>query len=114
MRHEQFEATNPQPPKGYQGRGPFTREVGTFFGKVRYGRRYFYRKGCGYYPVDIELGLTSDGFSMLLRSYASRLATKVSYAQANLILSWFLCWSPAQESLEEMVLGLGATYGGLV
>lgn len=107
MRHEQFEATNPQPPPGYKRRGPFSRWQGTCFGKVRYGRTYFYRAGRGYYPLDIELGLTRDGFSMRLRSYASRLATKVSYAQATLILSWFLCWTPAQESLEEMVLGLG-------
>jgi hypothetical protein len=107
LRQAQFEAQHPQAPKGYKRQGPFGREVGTFFGKVRYGRMYFYRKGQGYYALDNELGLTSDGFSMVLRSYASRLATKVSYAQATLILSWFLCWTPAQESLEEMVLGLG-------
>ncbi len=44
---------------------------------------------------------------MLLRSYATRIATKVSYAQTVLILSLFLHWSPAQESIEGMVLGLG-------
>jgi hypothetical protein len=107
LRHEQFENQHPQAPAGYKRQGPFGREVGTFFGKVRYGRTYFYRRGEGYFPLDNELGLTSDGFSMVLRSYASRLATKVSYAQATLILSWFLCWTPAQESVEGMVLGLG-------
>ena len=35
----------------------------------------------------------SNGFSIWLRSYASRLTTKVCYAQATLILSWFLCWT---------------------
>jgi len=55
----------------------------------------------------VELGLTRDGFSMLLRSYATRMATKVSYAQVTLILSLFLHWTPAQESIEGMVLGLG-------
>ena len=44
---------------------------------------------------------------MMLRSCATRIATKVSYAQATLILSLFLHWTPAQESIESMVLGLG-------
>jgi len=37
--------------------------LGTFFGKVHYWRTHFYRAGGGYYPLDIELGLTGDGFS---------------------------------------------------
>jgi len=57
--------------------------------------------------LDVALGLTSDGFSMLLRSCATRIATKVSYAQATLLLSLFLHWTPAQESIAGMVLGLG-------
>lgn len=107
LRHERFEAQHASAVPGYKRQGPYVREIGTFFGKVRYARTYFYRVGQGYYPLDNELGLTSDGFSMVLRSYASRLATKVSYAQATLILSWFLGWAPAQDSLEEMVMGLG-------
>jgi len=98
---------HPQPESGYKRLGPHSRLLGTFFGKVRYWRTYFYRKGAGYYPLDVELGLTGDGFSTLLRSYATRMATKVSYAQATLLLSLFLRWSPAQESVEGMVLGLG-------
>jgi hypothetical protein len=105
MREEQFQATHPQP--GYKRLGPNARQLGTFFGKVRYWRTYFYRKGGGYYPLDVELGLTRDGFSMLLRSYATRIATKVSYAQTSLILNLFLGWTPAQETVEGMVLGLG-------
>ncbi len=107
MREEQFQAMHPRPQLGYKRLGPCTRLLGTFFGKVGYWRTYFYRKGGGYYPLDVELGLTSDGFSMLLRSYATRMATKVSYAQATLILCLFLHWTPAQESIECMVLGLG-------
>ena len=64
-------------------------------------------RGGGYYPLDIELGLTGDGFSLLLTSCAARLASKVSYAQTVLLLTLFLRWSPAQSSLEELVLGLG-------
>ena len=85
------------------------RLIGTVFGKVRYWRSYVYRgeNHGGYYPLDIELGLPLDGFSMLLRSYATRLATKMSYAQCVAVLSTFLQWSPCQKTIEEMVLGLG-------
>lgn len=107
MREAQFQAVHPQPEPGYKRQGPVARLLGTFFGKVSYKRAYWYRNGSGYYPLDIELGLTSDGFSMLLRSCAARIATKVSYAQAVLILNLFLHWSPTQESIEGMVLGLG-------
>jgi len=107
MREEQFQTTHPQPKPGYKRYGPNARLLGTFFGKVRYWRTYFYREGAGYYPLDVELGLTSDGFSTLLRSYATRIATKVSYAQTVLVLGLFLHWTPAQESIESMVLGLG-------
>ncbi|MBN1813112.1 MAG: transposase [Anaerolineae bacterium] len=111
MRHERFQAAHTDPEPGYKQLGPHSRLLGTFFGKVRYGRTYFHSKGKGYYPLDVELGLTGDGFSMVLRSYATRLATKVSYAQAALLLTMFLRWSPVQESIEGMVLGLGQHTG---
>lgn len=59
----------------------------------------------------MELGLTGDGFSMLMQSLATRIATKMSYAQAVVILTLFLRWSPAQGSIESMVLGLGRHTG---
>jgi hypothetical protein len=111
MRHERFQAAHPGAEPGYKQLGPHSRLLGTFFGKVRYWRTYFHSKGQGYYPLDVELGLTGDGFSMVLRSYAVRLATKVSYAQAALLLTMFLRWSPVQESIEGMVLGLGQHSG---
>lgn len=107
MREAQFQAAPPQPPAGYKRMGPVARQLGTVFGKVCYWRTYFYRKGAGYYPLDGALGLTSDGFSMRVRSLAVRIATKVSYAQTVLVLGLFLEWAPAQESIEGMVLGLG-------
>ncbi len=107
LREEQFQREHPRVEGGYQRQGPVARQLGTLFGKVRYWRIYCFRPGSGYYPLDVELGLTSDGFSMALRSCATRVATKVSYGQAVLLLSLFLRWSPAQESLEGMVLGLG-------
>jgi len=107
QREEQWQAAHPQSVPGYKRQGPTARAVGTLFGKMRYWRTYLFRPGNGYYPLDVELGLTSDGFSMAVRSCATRVATKVSYAQAVLLLTLFLRWSPAQESLEGMVLGLG-------
>lgn len=83
------------------------RALRTVFGKVRYWRTYIYRAGCGYYPLDLELGLPNDGFSMLLRSHAAKLATKMSYAQTVGVLFMFLQWSPCQKTVEEMVMGLG-------
>lgn len=109
MRHEEFQAAHTDPEPGYKSLGPYSCLLGTFFGKVRYWRMYFYSKG--YYPLDVELGLSSDGFSMVLRSYAARVATKVSCAQAALLLTTFLRWSPVQESIEGMVLGLGRHTG---
>ncbi len=98
-----------QKPGGYKWQKPQDRLLRTFLGKVRYWRRYVYRTkgGGGYYPLDVELGLTGDGFSMLVQSYAALIATKISYAQTTMVLSLFLQWSPAQKSIEEMVLGLG-------
>jgi len=107
QREMQFQAAHPQSEPGYQRQGPISRQVGTLFGKVCYWRTYFFRPGGGYYPLDVELGLTGDGFSMAVRSCATRVATKVSYAQAVLLLTLFLHWSPAQGSIEGMVLGLG-------
>ena len=99
--------------EGSKSQGLKDRLIGTIFGKVRYWRTYIYRgkNKNGYYPLDIELGLPLDGFSMLVRSYAVRLATKVSYAQCVTILSAFLQWSPCQKTIEEMVLGLGKRTG---
>jgi hypothetical protein len=95
------------PVPGYKRQPKKARILSVFFGKVRYWRTYIYRAGCGYYPLDTELGLPLDGFSMLVRSYAAKLATKMSYAQTVGVLSMFLQWSPCQKTVEEMVLGLG-------
>jgi hypothetical protein len=112
MREEQFQARPPQVEAGDKCQGPKSRLLGTFFGKVRYWRSYHHHlAGGGYYPLDVELGLMGDGFSIVIQSYAARIATKVSYAQAVIVLTMFLHWSPAQDSIEGMVLGLGRHTG---
>lgn len=109
MREGHRQGNHPAVEKGSKCQGLKDRLIGTVFGKVRYWRTYIYRtkSGGGYYPLDIELGLPCDGFSMLVRSYATRLATKMSYGQCVAVLTTFLQWSPCQKTVEEMVLGLG-------
>lgn len=87
-----------------------SRLLGTFFGKVRYWRVYLHRvngRGGGYHPLDLQLGLTADGFSLGLLSRAVRLATKMSFEVATRVLTSFLGWSPATKTFEQAVLGLG-------
>jgi hypothetical protein len=112
-RQEEWQLTGRDDQIDGKSQGLKDRLIGTVFGKVRYWRTYIYRGkiGGGYYPLDAELGLPWDGFSMLLRSYATRIATKMSYGQAVGVLSMFLKWSPSQKTVEEMVLGLGTHTG---
>lgn len=109
MWESNWQGNRPGVQAGSKCQGPKDRLIGTVFGKVRYWRTYVYRgeNQGGYYPLDIALGLPLDGFTMLVRSYAARLATKMSYAQCVAVLSTFLQWSPCQKTIEEMVLGLG-------
>ncbi len=92
---------------GFKWQKPRHRTLGTFFGKVCYWRSYLYKVGGGYYPLDVELGFSRDGFSILIQSLAVKVATKMSYAQSVLMLTMFLQWSPAQKTIEETVLGFG-------
>ena len=109
MREEHYRESHPHVEAGYKDQGSKPRILGCFFGKLRYWRSYLFKLpgNGGYYPLDIELGLTQDGFSMLVQSYAIRLASKVSYAQTVGLLSLFLHWSPGQRTVEETVLGFG-------
>lgn len=91
------------------------RNLNTTFGVVRYWRTYCRgpkRRGGGkregFYPLDIELGLTADRLSMPLMSKASRLSTKLSFAETREVLSWFVPNAPSTEVIEKTVLGLGA------
>lgn len=83
------------------------REIATFFGAVRYWRTYMRGEAGGFYPLDRRLKLPVDGFSVNLVSLVTRLATKVSYAQARLVVTCFLGWSPSTRTIEKAVLGLG-------
>jgi hypothetical protein len=93
----------------YERRGKQRRELGTLFGKVSYWRSYVYcpETGRGYYPVDDAVGLSADGFTLPVVSLATRLTTRMSYAAAASVLSWFLLWAPATRTLQELTLGVG-------
>jgi hypothetical protein len=96
----------------YQRRPPQARNLNTLFGVVRYWRTYL--RGpltptgrSGFHPLDVKLGLTADRMSMNLLSLATRLATKLSFAQTHAVLGWFLLKVPSTEVIEQAVLGLG-------
>jgi len=91
----------------YQGQ-LIPRTVKTIFGEVRYWRHYFLIKsGGGFYPLDAQVGLTRDGFSPLVISLATKLATRMSFAAAVLVFRCFYGWSPSSEAIQHLVLGMG-------
>ena len=89
------------------------RNLSTLFGVVRYVRTYLREVGGGggFHPLDAELGLSADRFSLNVLSLAVRLATKLSFAEARTTLGWFLSNPPATEVIEKTVLGLGRHTG---
>jgi len=79
---------------------------------VQYWRTYVIRKeGGGFYPVDAGIGLTGDGFSPLVMSLATRLATRVSFAASVLLFRCFYGWAPSSETLQELIIGMGKESG---
>jgi len=85
-----------------------SRTIKTIYGEVRYWRHYLVRKGGGgFYPVDACIGLTGDGFSPLVMSLVTRLATRVSFAASVRLFRCFYGWAPSSEALQHLVIGLG-------
>lgn len=89
--------------------GSEPRSLNTWFGTVRYTRTYArpVDGGAGWFPLDAQLGLWSDRMSPSMLATAARLATRVSFAEAREILSWFVPQAPSTEVIEQVVLGLG-------
>ncbi len=85
------------------------RKVKTAWGEVAYGRARLRKRkgGCGFYPLDAVLGLTRDHLSPWVMHLVGRLATRMSFAAARLVCTAVLRWSPATETIEQVVLGLG-------
>lgn len=96
------------------------RTIKTLFNEVTYERDYLRRlsgrkkkggrrrvgKG-GFFPLDHQLGLTADGFSLPVLSLGTQLATKMSYSASRDVMKEFLGWAPSTKTLEKAVLGFG-------
>jgi len=85
------------------------RTLKTAYGEVPYGRTHLIRRrgGAGFYPLDAVLVLTRDGLSPWVMQWVGRLATRLSFATTRLVCRAALRWSPATETIEQVVLGLG-------
>jgi len=109
-RHERFDIqTYLKDGKYRPGDSYAERTLKTAYGAVTYGRHYLMKRrgGSGFYPLDAELGLTSDRLSPWVMQLVSRLATRMSFAATRLVCKAVLGWSPATETIEQTVLGLG-------
>jgi hypothetical protein len=86
-----------------------TRTLKTAYGEVTYARPYLAgRNGAGgVFPLDAELGLSNDRLSPWVMQWVARLATRMSFAASRMVCQAVLNWSPATETIEQVVLGLG-------
>jgi hypothetical protein len=55
----------------------------------------------------LDLGLTADGFSLLVMETCCRLSTLVVYEQVTALSLYFCGWSPSKTTVEKAVLGFG-------
>jgi hypothetical protein len=85
------------------------RTLKTAYGEVSYGRPYLIARdgGSGFFPLDVKLGLTNDRLSPWVMQWVARLATRMSFAASRMVCKAVLNWSPATETIEQVVLGLG-------
>ena len=63
--------------------------------------------GRGFFPLDLELGLTRDRLSPWVMQWVARLATRMSFKAARMVCKAVLHWAPATETIEQVVLGMG-------
>jgi Uncharacterised protein family (UPF0236) len=85
------------------------RTLKTVYGEVTYGRHYLMTRGggSGFFPLDVVLGLTRDRLSPWVMQWVARLATRMSFKAAQMVCRAVLNWSPATETIEQVVLGMG-------
>ena len=109
-RHQRLEVQPYLDDGRYRVGNPYAkRTVKTPYGEVTFGRTHLIQRqgGCGFYPLDAVLGLTRDRLSPWVMQLVGRLATRMSFAAARLVCKAVLRWSPATETIEQVVLGLG-------
>ncbi len=110
---EQLEPATKRKGKSYVRRPRQKKWLGTIFGGILYFRTYLRAAATegdrsGLHPLDQQWGITRDRFSMRVMTTSARLATHVSFDICTGLLKEFWGWSPAKDSIEQMVLGLGA------
>jgi hypothetical protein len=96
----------------FERKSPTDRSIMTWFGAVKYWRTYMLERdasegGHGFFPLDHELGLTSDRFGFNMLAVVVRLATTLSFATAKSTAELFLPEVPATEVIEQSTLGFG-------
>jgi hypothetical protein len=115
VRRERLEL-QPWRAQGWRLKQPFApRTLRTLCGAVRYGRAYLTRRHAGgFFPLDVVLGLTQDGFSWRVIEIVTRLATRLSYASVQRTLQALIGWSPSPETIEALTIGLGQQAPGFM
>jgi hypothetical protein len=108
--HEKLKRQAETPSPGYRlGKRNAKRTIKTLFGLVCYVRTHWISiaGGNGHYPLDAKLGLTRDGFSLGVVSLVTRLTTRMSFGASRRLCRSILGWAPSNDSIEQLVLGLG-------
>jgi hypothetical protein len=81
-----------------------SRTYRSIFGTISIARAYYHHPGSpGVFPLDGELNLPDRGYSYLVQEFSSRLATTMSYEDAQEILSSFFPVRMPIRSLESIV-----------
>ena len=109
-RHERLEVQPFLEDGHYRPGDPYAeRTLKTVYGEVTYGRHYLMARegGSGFFPLDVVLGLTCDRLSPWVMQWVARLATRMSYHSAQRVCQGMLPWTPATETIEQVVLGMG-------
>jgi hypothetical protein len=109
-RHQRLELDSYVQDGHYRLGNPYAqRTLKTAYGEVVYGRAQLIQRrgGAGFYPLDAVLVLTRDRLSPWVMQLVGKLATRMSFAAARLVCKAVLSWSPATETIEQVVLGLG-------
>lgn len=110
MRHQRLDLEPHLRDRTYRLGQPYAeRTLKTAYGPVAYGRAHLIKRqgGNGFYPLDALLGLTRDRLSPWMMQLVARLATRLSFATARSLCKAVLGWSPATETIEQVVLGWG-------
>ena len=79
------------------------RSYHSIFGRVCFRRRYYYREGGGFFPLDAALNLPPKGTSDLLREWQEQLGVLGAYHKAGDLLARLLGVSTSTRALAEQI-----------